>query len=118
MTVRIDQHIPSRLALPATLLFAACFALSACQPDSTPAGIAPETTPDTIPAAESEEASTCRMMANSMMAVAEQAVNSPSSRPERRAARRALYEDWQARLAAGEDPCSIYESIAESVNTF
>lgn len=67
---------------------------------------------------ESPASSACQLMVDSMLAVAEQAVNEPTSRPERRAARQTLLNDWQARLAAGEDPCVVYESIAAAVNNF
>ena len=93
-------------------VFCAVFllALTACEPDdSQDAGIAEADTP---------EMQTCRMAAQSMIEVAHQAVNDPSSRPERRESRRVLLEDWEMRLAGGEDPCSVYADIGQSTNTF
>ena len=66
----------------------------------------------------SEESKTCFFAANSMIDMAREAVNDANSRPERREARRVLMEDWISRLEAGEDPCSVYESIGLSSTTF
>ena len=67
---------------------------------------------------ESDEARACRMGAEAMIDVARQAADEPSSRPDRRTARRELMEDWIARLEAGEDPCSVYAAIGAASTTF
>ncbi|GJM13467.1 MAG: hypothetical protein DHS20C12_18700 [Pseudohongiella sp.] len=66
----------------------------------------------------SEEAQTCLVSANLMIDIARDAVNDDNSRSERRESRRVLMEDWIARLEAGEDPCSVYEAIADSSISF
>jgi len=66
----------------------------------------------------SDDAKACLRAANGMIGVARQAVNDPSSRPERRESRRVLMEDWIERLEAGEDPCSVYAAIGASSTTF
>ncbi len=68
--------------------------------------------------ATDDESAACRYGAESMITVAQQAVNDPSSRPQRREARRLLMEDWVARLAAGEDPCAVYADIGREATTF
>lgn len=101
--------------------------LSACTPDSadTDNSIAAPisgnvTTGDaaTAGSAESLEASRCRAAAQSMIDLAGEAANEPSSRPARREARRQLFEEWSARLAAGEDPCQVYSDIGSAATTF
>ena len=97
----------TRISMPSlTSLLMSC-ALAACSPEDSGSAIV-----------ESEEASACRMGAEAMIDVARQAADEPSSRPERRAARRELMEDWIARLEAGEDPCSVYSAIGAASNTF
>ncbi len=94
---------------PFSFLFSLCIAASliACSSEESSPAIA-----------ESEEARACRMGAESMIDVARQAVVEPSSRPERRAARRELMEGWIARLEAGEDPCVVYSDIGAASTTF
>lgn len=89
-----------------TILLMSC-ALVACSSEDSGSAVV-----------ESDEARACRMGAEAMIDVARQAVDEPSSRPERRAARRELMEDWIARLDAGEDPCSVYAAIGAASNTF
>jgi hypothetical protein len=90
------------------VLLLASLALLACSDDS-----------DSIDTSNlSAEASTCLFAANSMIDIAREAVNDTNSRPARRESRRVLMEDWVARLQAGEDPCSVYESIGHSATTF
>ncbi len=57
-------------------------------------------------------------MAESLIAIAREADNDSSSRPERRAARRELVAVWESDLAAGNDPCSVYEAIYLASTTF
>lgn len=92
-----------------TVVFPLCIATSLIGCSSE------ESTPAIV---ESDEARACRMGAESMIDVARQAVAEPSSRPERRAARRELMEDWIARLEAGEDPCVVYSDIGAASTTF
>jgi len=66
----------------------------------------------------SETQRLCLFTATAMIDVAQQAVNDPSSRPERRESRRLLVEDWVARLAAGDDPCEVNEAIGQGSTTF
>jgi len=66
----------------------------------------------------SETQQLCLFTATAMIDLAQQAVDDPDSRPERRESRRLLLEDWVARLAAGEDPCAVNEAIGQSSTTF
>lgn len=65
----------------------------------------------------SDEARTCLLAANTVIDLAGEAVSDTNSRPERRESRRVLMEDWVALLEAGEDPCSVYETIGISSTT-
>ena len=68
--------------------------------------------------AESEAAAQCRLAVDGMLEVTLQAINDTRSRPERREARRALYDEWTTRYSAGEDPCLIYADIGRAATTF
>ncbi|MEQ8314765.1 MAG: hypothetical protein RL839_04835 [Gammaproteobacteria bacterium] len=94
------------------VLIVVAAALSACSPQESNTASSAQSSADT------PEMAACRMGAQSMIDVARQAVNDPSSRPERRESRRVLLEDWVARLEAGEDPCSVYAAIGNASNTF
>lgn len=105
----------------ATLLLAACNPDNGGSDNNVAPSVADNTSaPPLAPSAaqESLEASRCRVAAQAMIDIAGEAANEPSSRPERREARRQLFEDWTARLAAGEDPCVVYEDIGRAATTF
>ena len=90
------------------ILSLACLTLITCSDDSSSIDVS----------RLSSEAQTCLFSANAMIDIAREAVNDASSRPERRESRRVLLEGWVARLEAGEDPCSVYESIGDSATMF
>ena len=90
------------------------FAMSACSRDAATSA----TSSSDVPVSDTPEMQSCRMAAQSMIDVARQAVDEPSSRPERREARRVLMEGWISRLASGEDPCDVYADIGQASTTF
>ncbi|MCG8414243.1 MAG: hypothetical protein MI746_08490 [Pseudomonadales bacterium] len=90
------------------------FAISACSPEA----VTGTTSTADVSDSDTPEMQTCRMAAQSMIDLARQAVDEPSSRPERREARRVLMEGWVARLASGENPCDVYADIGQASTTF
>ena len=86
-------------------MIATVLSVSACSQDDRAASL-------------SEEGRACLRAADAMIEIAQQAVNDPNSRPQRRESRRVLMEGWVARLDAGEDPCLVYADIGQASVSF
>ena len=76
-----NSHLQNFGLVPKGLVIATVLSVSACSQDDRAASL-------------SEEGRACLRAADAMIEIAQQAVNDPNSRPQRRESRRVLMEGW------------------------